>query len=78
MSESIKLTPAQQKIVDAIKAGNKLRYMSGLNAYCWLNTAGRPRVTSSAFALERMGIVERVNIKASGCVMVLTEKGKAL
>jgi hypothetical protein len=71
-----KLTPAQQKVVDAMKAGNKLRYMGGLHAHCWLNTTGSPSVTNTAFALERMGVIKRVNQKAAGCEFELTEEWK--
>lgn len=71
-----KLSKAQQALVDAMKGGARLHYMAGYDAYCWLTTPRQPRVTSTALALEGMGVIERYDVKANGAKFKLTEEWK--
>lgn len=72
------LSASQASIVVAMRSGFKLRYMSGLNAYCWLNNKEGQRVTSSALALERAGYIERSNYDGRNAEFRFTEKGNQL
>lgn len=72
------LSASQASIVVAMRSGYKLRYMSGLNAYCWINNAGHQRVTASALALERAGYIERSNYDGRNAEFRFTEKGNQL
>ena len=72
------LSASQASVVVAMRSGFKLRYMAGLNSYCWLNNPGYQRVTASALALERAGYIERVSNDGSNTEFRFTEKGNAL
>lgn len=72
------ISAAQASVIAAMRSGFKLRYTNGLHGAAWLNNTSAQRVTSSAFALERAGYIERFNHKPSGFEFRLTEKAKAL
>jgi hypothetical protein len=74
----MKLSNAQRAMIDAIKGGAIVRYMTGLNAYAYADRPcpGVSNLTVTTLALERAGVLERCNHKTNGNFQFrLTAKG---
>lgn len=61
----MKLSKTQQELFDAIVAGEIVYYTGGIEPYCF-RQKGMKKCTSTVFALEKKGLLERYNEKWNG------------
>ena len=59
----MKLSKAQIEILDAMKRGTVIHYMSGVYAYYFRNDTMK-NCTKTAIVLENLGLVEKFNVFA--------------
>jgi hypothetical protein len=77
---SAKISPAQRAMIDAIKNGAKVKFMSGYQAYAYADRPcpGVKNLTVTALAMERAGLLERCDHRTNGNFSFrLTAKGEA-
>lgn len=75
---TVHISPNQHSLIVLLRDGKRVRWSAGIDAHCYVETRGFPRVTSTALALERKGYVERYKETHTGCDLRLTDKAKEL
>ena len=63
----VRLSASQQELLDAMRGGVRVYYMTGMNAHAFRTDTMR-HCTSTIDALKRRGLVEAYNSDWRGCV----------
>jgi hypothetical protein len=71
----VRLSTTQQNLLDAMRSGVRVHFMSGLNAHCF-RTDTHASCTATVAALRRKGLIEAYNIDWRGCMYRLRPEGK--
>lgn len=59
----MKLSKAQQSVIDYLKSGGIIHYIDGLNAKCFRSDNYRNISWATIYKLETLGLVKRTNRK---------------